>query len=107
LTEGRAFNVALTEQSDGVLVRVEGEVDLVSAPVLQRNLDAAIASGRQTIVIDLSRTTFLDARGVGTLVAARKQIGRTGGRLVIRKPPALVRRVLELAEQAEQLEIQD
>jgi anti-anti-sigma factor len=58
-------------------------------------------------VIDLSETTFLDARGVGVLVATRKHVGRNGGRLVLRKPPALVRRVLELAEQLDRLEIDE
>jgi anti-sigma B factor antagonist len=96
---GRPFNVTLTEQAEGVVVRVTGEVDIVTAPVLKRHLDSAIASGRPTIVIDLSDTTFLDARGVGVLVTARADVGRNGGSLLIRKPPALVRRVLELADQ--------
>jgi anti-anti-sigma factor len=107
LTEGRPFGVTTTEQSEGVVLRVIGEIDLVTAPVLQRSIDAAVASGRPTIVIDLSGTTFLDARGVGALVAARKQANRSGTRLVIRKPPALVRRVLELADQVDRIEIED
>lgn len=107
MTEARPFNVTLTEQAEGVIVRVSGEVDIVTAPVLQRHLDSAIASGRPTVVIDLSATTFLDARGVGALVAARKQITRNGGRLVLRKPPALVRRVLEVADQIDRVEIDD
>ena len=94
MNEGRPFNVTLVEQAEGVVVRVIGDVDIVTAPVLQRHLDAAIASGRPTVVIDLSATTFLDARGVGALVAARKSLTRNGGRLVVRRPPALVRRVL-------------
>jgi anti-anti-sigma factor len=107
LTEGRQFGVTTTEQADGVVLRVTGEVDLVTAPVLQRSIDAAVAAGRPTIVIDLSGTTFLDARGVGALVAARKQAGKSGGRLIIRKPPPLVRRVLELAEQVDRIEIEE
>ncbi len=107
MNEGRPFNVTLVEQAEGVVVRVSGDVDIVTAPVLQRHLDSAIAAGRPTVVIDLSETTFLDARGVGVLVAARKHIARNGGRLVLRKPPALVRRVLELADQLDRVEIDD
>jgi anti-anti-sigma factor len=107
LTEARSFNVTLTEQAEGVVVRVTGEIDVVTAPVLQRHLDSAIASGRPTIVIDLSGTTFLDARGVGALVGARTQVARNGGRLVLRRPPALVRRVLEIAEQIDRMEIDE
>lgn len=103
---GRAFNVVLTEQADGAVLRVIGEVDIVTAPVLERHLESVIASSRPTIVIDLVETTFLDARGVGVLIGARKQINSYGGRLVVRRPPPLVRRVLELAEQNDRLEIE-
>jgi anti-sigma B factor antagonist len=106
VTEARPFNVTLTEQAEGVIVRVVGEIDIVTAPVLKRHLDAAIAAGRPLIVIDLEETTFLDARGVGVLVSARKAAGRGGGRIVIRKPPPLVRRVLEVADQIERLEVE-
>ena len=98
--------MTLTEQAEGVVVRVAGEVDIVTAPLLQRHLDAAIATGRP-VVVDLSETTFLDARGVAALVSARKHMHRAGGRLAVRRPPPLVRRVLELADQADRLAIED
>lgn len=103
---GRPFAVAVTEQAEGAVVMVSGEVDIVTAPVLQRHLDSVIAAGRPTVIVDLSGTTFLDARGIGTLVAARKQVARSGGRLVVRRPPSLVRRVLELADQLDRMEIE-
>lgn len=103
---GRPFAVAVTEQAEGSIVRVTGEVDIVTAPVLQRHLDSVIAAARPTVVIDLSETTFLDARGVGILVATRKQVVAYGGRLVVRRPPPLVHRVLQLAEQVDRIEIE-
>jgi anti-sigma B factor antagonist len=102
---GKPFNVTVTEQATVVEIRVFGEIDLVTAPVLQRHLDAVIDSPRRAVVIDLAETTFLDARGIGVLVNARKRIGAAGGRLVIRRPPALVRRILEIADQVSRLEI--
>jgi len=102
---GKPFNVTVTEQAAVVEIRVFGEIDIVTAPVLQRHLDAVLDSPRRAVLIDLSETTFLDARGVGVLVNARKRITTARGRLVIRRPPALVRRVLELADQVSRLEI--
>ena len=107
MTGGRPFDVAVTEQAEGVVVKVAGEVDIVTAPVLQRHLDAALATHRPSVVLDLAETTFLDARGVGVIVAARKTAGRDGTRFVIRRPPPLVRRVLELAEQVDRIPIED
>jgi len=103
----RPFDVGVTEQAEGVVLRVAGEVDMVTSPVLQRHLDSAIASRRATVVLDLSETTFLDARGVGVIVSARKSASRSGSRLVIRRPPPLVRRVLEIADQVDRLVIEE
>lgn len=105
--EGRPFAVGVTEQSDAVVVHVAGEVDIVTAPVLQRHLDVALSAGRPLVVIDLAETTFLDARGVAVLVRARQRVVAAGGRLVVRRPPALVRRVLKLADQLDRLDVDD
>lgn len=107
MSEARSFGVTLTEHAGGVDVRVAGEIDVVTAPVLQRHIDTAIASGRPTLVIDLSDTTFIDARGVAVLVKARMRLAGMGARLVLRRPPPLVRRVLELADQIDRMAIED
>lgn len=107
MSGGRPFDIAVTEQAEGVVLRVAGEVDIVTSPVLQRHLDAAIASRRDTVVLDLAEITFLDARGVGVIVAARKSASRSGSRLIIRRPPPLVRRVLEIADQVDRLVIEE
>lgn len=107
MSGGRPFDAAITEQSDCVIVRVVGEVDIITAPALRRRLDTAISARRPTVVLDLSETTLLDARGVGVIVAARKDAAAHGGQLVIRRPPPLVRRVLELADQVDRLVIED
>jgi anti-anti-sigma factor len=105
--EGRPFAVEVTEQADAVVVRVAGEIDIVTAPVLQRHLDPALAGDRPLVVIDLAETTFLDARGVAVLVRARTTVTGRGGRLVIRRPPPLVLRVLQLADQLDRMDVED
>ena len=99
--------MSVTEQADAVVVHVAGEVDIVTAPVLQRHLDPVLAGDRPLVVIDLADTTFLDARGVAVLVRARTRVSVRGGRLVLRRPPQLVRRVLELADQLDRLDVED
>lgn len=107
MSEAKEFAVTLTEQAEGVIVRAAGEIDIVTAPVLQRHLDLAVSTRRPVVVLDLSATTFLDARGIAAIVTARKQLAANGGRLVIRRPPALVRRVLELADQVDRVTIEE
>src|SRR5918998_6795406 len=91
------FEVTASEdpETGGTLLRVGGELDLVSEPQLNDALDNA--AGRP-IRIDLSELTFMDSTGLRALLgAARAHEQLTlGGEL----QPA-VRRLLELTQTLE------
>jgi anti-sigma B factor antagonist len=58
------------------LVRPHGEVDLYTAPAFKTELLSVIESGANSIVVDLSETTFIDSTGIGMLLGARKRLSR-------------------------------
>jgi anti-sigma B factor antagonist len=62
------------------VIRIDGEIDLATAPSLQRALEAAGAEGGD-VTIDLTRTTFLDSCGLGVLLRAAERSRRGGHRL--------------------------
>ena len=88
-------------------VRVEGEVDLSSAPALTEALDAALAETVGAFVIDLCDVEFFDSTGITALLRARAILGREERELVIVCPPGAVRRIFELAGVAELLTFMD
>ena len=49
-------------------------------------------------VIDASGVTFLDCRGLGFLIRQTGAARRAGRRPLLRRPPRIVRRVIDLAE---------
>jgi anti-sigma B factor antagonist len=59
----------LDEQT--VLVVVEGELELTTAPRFKQLLVKAIDEGKRAIVVDFSRLTFIDSTALGVLVAAQ------------------------------------
>ncbi|MEU2154616.1 MULTISPECIES: STAS domain-containing protein [unclassified Streptomyces] len=63
------------------MLRIEGELDLVSSPVVRRHVHDAVARGRRDVVLDLSGVVFCDSSGVGVLIAARRLIRSCRGRL--------------------------
>ena len=78
---------------EGVAVlTVSGELDLASAPILERQLDAVDAHGAH-LVVDLSECGFIDSTGLTVLVQAAARDGRS---LVLLAPNPKVRRLLEL-----------
>ena len=57
---------------DVVVVVVEGEHDIYTAPTLRERLDEAIGRGGG-IVVDLTGATFVDSSVLGALLAARRR----------------------------------
>lgn len=65
------------------LVTIRGELDLYTAPALERELELnGGANGR--VVVDLSECTFLDSTGLGMLVGAHRRNGGSALLIVAR-----------------------
>jgi anti-sigma B factor antagonist len=73
-----------TEEADYAtyVIAVAGEADLYSAPELKRALDEAIEAGGRDIIVDMTKTTFLDSTALSVLVEATKRL-RPEGRVAL------------------------
>lgn len=80
----------------GVVLPVDGDVDVATAPLLRQRLDSLLDNGRSEVVVDLSAVGFLDSSGLGALVWGLKKAKARGGwvRLVVVEPR--VHRMFEL-----------
>jgi anti-anti-sigma factor len=76
-------------------LRLVGEVDLSNAATLEQAVLAELDVGRE-LTLDLADCTYIGSEGIGILLLAWHQL-KDGGRLVLRSPTGVVRRVLELA----------
>lgn len=70
-----------TEQGPWTVLRIRGELDLVSSPVVRQSVHEAVAEGRHDVVLDLTGVFFCDSSGVGVLIASRRLMKSCGGRL--------------------------
>ncbi|MCT2584488.1 STAS domain-containing protein [Actinophytocola gossypii] len=93
LTGDRPLRVKRTVQGHTVLVEACGEVDLVTALMLEEQLEyaEAIVVPPAPVVVDLSRVAFLGARGLGTLVHHHHRCRSLGStlRIVAQQPEVL------------------
>lgn len=87
---GRPFSVEV----EGRTIRVGGELDLSTVPVLEGHL-GGVLDGAGDVVLDVADLDFIDSSGVRVLLSLARRI-QDRGRLVIVNPPAQVRRVLDL-----------
>ena len=74
-----------------VSVTISGEIDIATSPAM----GDALAAGRGPahLEVDMSAVTFMDASGIGVLLAARQRAVDGGGSLTLRAPSWAVRRV--------------
>src|ERR671933_1349052 len=65
------------------VVAVTGEIDLFTAPEFKQRMSAPIDAGRSRLVVDLSRTTFIDSSSLGVLIGAHPRLKLRGRSLVV------------------------
>lgn len=84
-----------TRTVDGVhYVALDGELDLTDAKRVERTLVEVAGS---TVVLDIGGLRFVDAAGLGAIVAARALVLAEGNHLVVRGAQPQLRRVFRLA----------
>jgi anti-sigma B factor antagonist len=77
------------------VLRVIGELDLITAAEFAHRADAAVKATTGPVVVDLSSLTFIDARGARALAAVIRTVP-AARRPVIRSCPPHVRLVLDM-----------
>ena len=83
--------VAIEERGEIYVVLAEGEVDIATAPLLGRALEAGLAGGRPIVLVDLRRVSFVDCTGIGLLTQARSRAHQEGTRMQILAGRAVAR----------------
>ncbi len=78
------------------VVAASGEVDLYTAPELERALAGPLAEGVTQLVVDLSEATFVDSTALHVFLRAAGQLDREAGELIVVVPDPNVRKVFEI-----------
>ncbi len=90
------LSVTSTDDGDVAVVRVHGEIDVYTAPVLREALDKHVAAGRTRFVVDLSDVSFMDSTALGVLVGRLKIVRTQEGSLRVVVVQERVRRVFAI-----------
>lgn len=79
---------------DAVVVAVEGELDLFTAPFLRDEVRDAIKQDGPRLVLDLQQLSFMDSSGLSVLIEAWRLATGEGGGVSLAAPQAPVARIL-------------
>lgn len=83
-----------TPERPGQLVVLHGSLDVSTVADVRQALHAALDAGSGDLVVDLADVSLLDVTGLGMLVGTHRRAGRVGRRLVLRRVPARIERLL-------------
>ena len=92
-----SLEVQSRQADNGVtVVAPTGRLDVAGAPALKDAIGEALKNGQPRVVIDMEGVSFVDSTGLGSVIAALKQIRSSQGDLRLAAPNQQVRVVLEL-----------
>nr|MBO2502442.1 anti-sigma factor antagonist [Thermoanaerobacterales bacterium] len=97
----------VVDRSDhGVVARLSGDLDIVTAERITAELAALIEAGHERVTLDVGGLGFVDSSGLGALVTVHRRAQAHDGSLVLRSVPPRVRRLLEITRLDELLAIE-
>ncbi len=103
----RPLEVHRRADPHGVVLVLEGEVDLGSAPKIEHELRKIQEARPERIVIDLRRLDFMDCTGLALMIRAQRTAQASGHRLALRRGPAQVQRLFQLTGLADEFTFLD
>jgi anti-anti-sigma factor len=95
------FGISVAFETTHVVLAVQGEVDLFTAPEFESVLHAIVGSRHLSVIIDLAECTFLDASGVGVIAGGAARLQQAGGTLRVRHASPMTHRVLGITGMAD------
>jgi anti-sigma B factor antagonist len=95
VTDPLELKIARESLPEAEIVRVGGELDILSSPAL-RELLTEVTRSERPLVLDVAQLSFMDSTGLSVVVAALKRLRERGQDLVLCAPQQPVQRTLEI-----------
>lgn len=93
------------ERNDRVVISLDGELDMASAPLLQAALESAESTQSPALVLDLEHLQFMDSTGLRTILWARERWESRGHELALTIGSSQVQRLLTVSGVRDQLRV--
>lgn len=91
-----ALSLELSGGGPDVVITIRGALERDTDHLLIELVDHVVRDHAGPVILDMAGVTFVCAHGVGALLRARDMITAAGGRLTLRDPSPLTRRILAI-----------
>ncbi len=90
------FSAHIVYLDGSAVLRLVGELDLATVPVLRESVDNVVGPHLRALVVDLSDLTFVDVKGLRALFDARQTATAAGAEFELRSPTDWTLEVIRL-----------
>ena len=98
------LQIEVAREADRVVLSLDGELDMASAPLLQSALEDAHLAAPEMVVLDLRRLQFVDSTGLRIILAARNRCRERGQELAVTRGSEQVERLLSVTGLSDHLQ---
>jgi anti-sigma B factor antagonist len=92
-----ALQVKVEEQEGVPLLSLAGDLDIVTAPLLQRRINELLSAGHDRLLLDADSLGFCDSTGLRVLLGARRRLTERSGELCLLRTSNVLQRLLDLS----------
>lgn len=85
-----------TQSGQTAVLHLSGQLDLLTAANVRKELADTVAAGHPRLVVDLAEVSFIDSTGLSSLISGLKAARLAGGDLRVARPSKQVRMLLQL-----------
>jgi anti-sigma B factor antagonist len=97
------LQIVVSERGPTTTVALHGEWDLATQVAARQAIGRALARRPETLVLDLSRLSFIDSSGIHAVISLVRRTERLNLRLRIVPGPRSVQRILEICHLTERM----
>jgi anti-sigma B factor antagonist len=90
------LSIAVLREPDEVVLKLAGEIDMLTAARLSNVVNEILADAPVRIVLDMAGVTFCDSQGLGTIVVLTKKASHTQSVLMLTNVGDFLLRVLDI-----------
>ena len=89
------MHITVEPSENHAVLHLRGEFDTYYCPLLQEEINGIQKTGVNHVVLNLRMVKFINSTALGAIIKASKALGAVNGKLVIARPSAFCRDILE------------
>ena len=91
------MNISESKQGNVTILQVQGKLDSMSSPELDKRLTGLIDSGTRQIAVNLADLDYVSSAGLRVFLSAAKHLKQVQGKLALANPSAQVQQIFDIA----------